>query len=535
MAQALLGRCQLPRDAVRWAFRRHAQKTALITPERSLSFAQLHDRVERVVDAFIASGLRQGDVVLCQLPDGLEFIETRLAALESGVVIMSLHANADSEQVWRAFTQVSPRLLLTGGKMALGSLPVGGDVKRVTLGESYEAWLANSPVTGRRVEFGANRIAALGMTSGTTGAPKLLATTHGALLTSLRLLVRHLDIASDTHDIGVTMSAIPLSGAGGGVLLPSLLSGACLVVPKTYALSDVLRAVETHRVERLFLTPSQLIDVLDLPPESLERLNVLRQVIYGTEYMPLPKLVEALQVFGPILQQGYGSAEVLPPVALLTPTDHRLAMVAGDKHALHSSGRVVPEVTVTIRDENGRPLPSGRNGRVWVDSPTRFATYWRAGEPPDLDGSVRGADHALCMGDVGYLDSLGRLHVMARESEVIRVDDDSVLYPRELEEHMHEHRAVKEVLVTKANDARGPVLRVDVAVRARYAGGTSASALSSALRDHLQRLKGLPPWPVEVVIHPRLERSFLGKLLRRSVASHGEQRLEPSASPGATV
>ncbi len=516
IAVALLSRFSLPREAMRWAFRRHTRKMALVAPGGSLTFGQLHQRVMRVAGAFSGEGLVPGDVVLCQLPDDVTLIEWRLAALEYGVVLMTLHAHADSEQVWKAITSVAPRVVFAGENSPLARLALPEGVRRITTGSTYEQWIERALPLRRSTPLTPDSVAALSMTSGTTGAPKVLSVSHRSLMTSLKLLVRHLDVASATQEIGVTMSGIPLTGAGGGALLPNLLAGACLVVPRSYEQADLLDAIQTNGVERLFVAPSQVSDILDLRPEDLKPFQSLRQIIYGTDIMHLPSLIEALRVFGPILQQGYGSAEVLPPVTLLTPGAHRLAMVREDWHALHSVGAAVPEVKITIRDDMGRLLPVGRVGRVWVSSPTRFADYW---EPIPAGHQNMHAEPAagLAMGDMGYLDTMGRLHIMGREADMIRVDEDTVLYPRELEEHMLGHGAIKEVVVARGTRSSGPTLLIAASIRQAQRGRLPEAVLSAQLRDHLQSLKGLPPWPVEVRLMDRLPRSPLGKLLRREV------------------
>ncbi|MET0091832.1 MAG: AMP-binding protein [Candidatus Thiodiazotropha sp.] len=167
-------------------------------------------------------------------------------------------------------------------------------------------------------------VAALGFTSGTTGQPKALAISHGAYLTSLRQVVANIDLSqtrgwrSRTQDRFLV--GIPLTGAGSGILLPALLSGACLTIPERYDADTLLDLLINQRINRLFTTPSLLIDLLDHP--ALRPLPDLQQLLYGTELMPAAKLEEAIARFGPILQQGYGSAEVLPPVTLLTPKQH---------------------------------------------------------------------------------------------------------------------------------------------------------------------------------------------------------------------
>lgn len=520
VAYFIASRFRVPRDVVRWACRNYAARPALITQSGVWTFAQLHERSLRLAQSMRAAGLGPGQVLLYQIEDGNEQLEIRLAAYECGAIAAFLPMFASSAQVHELLNAAHPCLVIAtpGGDLARaceGAIKPAASV--ILVGPQYEAWLNASPALCVDLAIDVHSVAAIGATSGTTGAPKLMAQSHGSQAMSLRMLIRNIDLASPTATGGACMSAIPLGGAGSGLVLPALLSGTALVVAPSSATTTLVHCIERHGVVRLFLTPSQLLDLLDLPPEDFARLRSLRQIIYGTEGMPAPKLWEALQRFGPILQQGYGSAEVLPPVAMLSASDHRLALESGKADLLRSSGKVARGVQVEIVDHAGRALPAGEVGLIRVNSPTRFNGYW---SPAGIHDPRK--NEPLWMGDIGYLSADGYLYVLGRQADVIRVpvgDSAVQVFPRQVEDALHLHPAVKEVALVAVEVGARQGLYLAVVLRRQYRRLPPGPDVPSE-RDLLAFLRSrVAPeaLPQGVFFMDQLPRSPLCKLLRRGV------------------
>lgn len=536
LARWLIGRFEVPRDAVRWACRRYAQRTALVTASGRWTFRQLHERSLRLAQALLAQGAGAEAVVLCQVSDDHELLEIRLACFECGAVSVCLPDFADAAAVLAVLAVAAPTVVVTSPGLPLAAATLAPGVRRVLTGPDYENWLSSQPAAPATVPVTPQQVAALGLTSGTTGTPKLMATTHGAQVRSLQMLMDNLDLSGPGMVSGPCLPAIPLCGAGSGMMFPALLSGSALVIPPSRAPGVLVDWIESHEVTRLFLTPSQLIDLLELPAAQQRRLAKLRQIIYGTESMPQPKLLEAMERFGPILQQGYGSAEVLPPVSLFSAAEHERARRTGALHLLASSGRVVPDVQLECRGEDGRPVAAGAVGSLWVRSPTRFAGYWGSkGLTPAGQGAW------LAMGDVGRVDAQGYLYVMGRQADVIRVQREGAaeanVYPREVEDAAHRHPGVREAALVQVVRGGLPgevwlVVSLREAVLANAAMAAQDWAL--ALRQHLEPL--VPPHarPDRIWVMDALPRSPLGKVLRRQVRDM-LHRFQEGAPHGAAV
>jgi fatty-acyl-CoA synthase len=306
---------------------------------------------------------------------------------------------------------------------------------------------------------------------------------------------------------------IPLVGAGSGVVLPMLFSGSTLVIPPAYTARQVMAAIIEHRATRTFLTPSLLIDFLDMPEADL---SSLRNVIYGTAPMPVPKLEEAIRRWGPIFQQGYGMAEVLPPVSLLQMDDHGTQDDPAPRPVLRSVGKIVPEVKVKIVDSRGEEVEPGEKGEILIDSPTTFNGYWKA---PELNQRVL-RDGWYHTRDIGSIHPQGWLHVLGRRADIIHQNGEEI-FPLEVEEIAHDHPAVKEACLV--GDSKNQTMILAVSLRQNHRRDDPRNVAEDIKR---RMAKNLPEanHPDQVAIFNELPRSYLVKVLHREVR---ERILDP--------
>ncbi len=507
----LLRRCPLPRDIIRRSFRRFGPRTALVSPRGSLTFDQLGDRVRRWCGLLAAWGIGPGGRVFVQLRDDWEQIEIRLALYLNGAVATMFHENTPPAAVAGAARVFQPALFLydpaTGAAAADALAATDASARRVPVDAALRARVDASPALDPAPTLYPDDICGVGFTSGTSGTPKCLPVAQGAAIRGLRLLIPHLRIPTTAP--GTLLSGIPLIGAGSGLLFPWLITGSRLALCADHDIESVARAIEGLGATRLFLTPSQLIDLIDLPGDRLGFMSRVVQVIYGTAPMPAAKLEEAVRRFGPVFQQGYGMAEVLPPVTFLAMEDHAPDGRPAPRSVLSSVGRVVQGVSVRIEDENGRPLPPGETGLVWVKSPTVFSGYW---DRADLNARVL-VNGYLRTGDYGFFDAAGFLHILDREQDVIDRHGQK-LFPRVVEETAHDHPAVKEAafVINKRNGLPTLVVSLRRVFRDKPRG-----PLAREILDFVRaRLAG---WqrPEDARVLDELPRSFLAKMLRRDV------------------
>lgn len=523
VARFLLNRLRTARSVARLAYRRHAPKPALIDRRGTLSYAQLQERVQRLQAWMRAQGVKKGDVVFTWLPETGEQYETRLATFENATIFASFHKHLPADAALATIVRVQPTVFIHDPLLSTPILQAVREalpgLRMLALGADYEQALAQHAPEPGTAEMHEDDLFALHMTSGTTGLPKAVGYSHRKYLDSVRLISRSIDFKPPAGGPDVNMLGLPLTGPGSGLVLPTLLAGAALVMPEDFRPTTLAGLIQKHRVSRAFLSPSAIIDLLDEPTLGEYDLSSLTHVPYGSEMMPAPKIAEAIRRFGPIFQQGYGCLEALPPVTWLLPHEH---VDAEGKplgtDILSTVGRVMPGVEVVIRDDGFQPLPTGQMGLITVKTPVRFDGYWL--DPEKTRETLR--EGWVVMGDLGYYDAAGYLHVLGRSADRV-ARHGQLLNPREVEEVAHTHPAVKEACLVQ-HDAQAVLV---LSLRRSWRSGHDREALGRNIAQYLGHK--LPPQlqPDDVRIVEEIPRSFLNKMLRREV----RLMLEAEATP----
>jgi len=513
LTKLFLWRLKLPRDVHRYAFKYFPDRVLLQTKDRAITYGELQDRAYRLVAAWQAMGLQKGDIVFTQVKADEELFEIRTAALELGILLTAFHEAHPANFLVYAAGEAPPKLFIANPNYGVGcvdemltekpEIPVW----KTGVAERYEQEIARHEPIETKTKILPSDPMSLGFTSGTTGIPKGLVSTHHSAIKSLKLMVLNLDGHSDRTAHNINLTAIPFVGAGSGLMMPTMLSGGTLVVLDNYSPENLVATVKQYGVTRLFVTPSQLIDLLEMPRSADQDLATVMHIIYGTAPMAAAKLEEAIKRFGPIFQQGYGQAEILPPVSMLHSSNHLKDGKIASRNILSSCGRVVDGVDVRIADHNGQALPAGEMGEVHVNTPTRFKTYLN----PEQNKGVILEDGYFVTGDHGYLDMEGYLHILDRKPDLIPTDE-GLIYPRLVEEEVHDHPAVRECCLVAVSEQ--PVLCISLrdAFKEKF-----KINIQNEILDLLSFR--IPSWqmPVKVVFVDTMPRSLLGKVLRREV------------------
>jgi fatty-acyl-CoA synthase len=503
------------RDYVREACERYPERVALATDRGEITFQQLGDRIRRIASLLDSLGVGPNDFVgqvLGATPEPLYNI--RLATYEHGAALFGINPMLPPDVLMKGVRSVAPKvvfydalawpaapaLLATALPDARAIAVVGPKGDFEGLLESVESRWSSNPIDP-------NAYAAVGFTSGTTGVPKGITASNYALAESCRMLLNAFATAVPDGPSGF-FNAVPMFAAGGGMIVPVLSTGIPMYVLDRFDAERMVDLIAQRRISHLFMTPSQLIDMLDVPDLEKRDLSSLRAVIYGSASLPAAKAAEAVRKLGPVLLQGYGMSECLPPVAILWPSDHGERERPATPDVLSSAGKPVEGVKVRIETPDGRKADAQNPGEIVILSPTVTLGYWQA---PELTASaLRGGWwHS---GDIGYFDAEGRLHVLDRVQDILQRNGETI-YPREIEEVASAHPKVKEVCVVQPSGSD----RIIAAVSLRRAFRENGDSVAVEVKDYLRET--LPPEkvPDDVVIFPELPRSVQGKVLKREV------------------
>lgn len=505
------------RNLLRDAWTRFGERPALVTDNGSTSFAELGERSLCLANLLAELGVTSRDTVGAvfsldydQMQE-IAFAVGELGATRFGIPPTMLGGDGE------LLRTVGPKVVLYDQTVFPG---VSGWLSEVLPGaralatggakRDYEGLLASAPATPTiesRIE--PDGLAGLGFTSGTTGRPKGIGATHRSSAWSCGKM-REILATIDGSGGGGVLIGIPLFAAGSGMVVPALLVGRTVYAPSRFDPEEALRLIDRGDVVSAFLTPSMVIDLLDSPGLDDCDLSRLESIVYGTSIMPLPRIEEAVRRIGPVMLQGYGMAEVLPPVSVLYRHEHGTRERPADDETLSSCGRPVEGVRVRVVGEDGHELPAYENGEVEVQSPGISVGYLYDQE---LDRATR-RDGWWRSGDIGFLDGRQRLHVLARAADVMRRDGTAV-YPRLIEEALGYHEAVKEVCAVQVEPEGGILVAASLrrAHRHRLGDPTLVGELDEHMAGRLE--EGLRPQ--EIRIFEEVPRSVQGKVLHREV------------------
>jgi fatty-acyl-CoA synthase len=235
--------------------------------------------------------------------------------------------------------------------------------------------------------------------------------------------------------------ATPLSFVVGPVADSVLTLGGAVVLHEEFDAVQAMRAVQEHGITRTFMATPHLYQSMEVVRAEKTDTSTLRALIYTGVAAAPARLAEAVEVFGPVLLQAYGSAEA-GRITILLPGDHQEARLRT------TVGRPFPEVQLRICDqETGEELPVGETGEVWVRSPALMDGYLR--DPALTNRSLHGGWYRT--GDIGFLDEQGYLSLVDRVADVIKTDGVKI-YPAVLEREIATLFGVADVAVYGVRD-----------------------------------------------------------------------------------
>jgi long-chain acyl-CoA synthetase len=436
----------IPDVRVADVIRRHAAQrpdaVALRQGERELAYGDLDERSNRLAQALLARGVRAGARVAYLDRSSPEVIELLFAASKTGAVLVPLNWRLAARELAAVLADAQAPVLIAGpgyrelAEQALERLSPGPDL--VVVGREYERWLAAHEPRDPGGRGDAGDVIVQMYTSGTTGVPKGVLTTHGNLAVTAQTSRRW---AFDERSVSLT--PLPMFHIGGiGWAYCGLWHGATTVLVRDFEPTAVLDLLERRRVTNAVLVPTMLQMLTAVPGAADRDYSALRTIAYGAAPITTPVLKASLRTFGCGLLGLYGLTESTGGVVALEPEDHDPD--GPREHLLRSAGRPYPWVELRIADPvSGDPLGPHQVGEVWLRGPNVTPGYFnRAAET----AAALTKDGWLRTGDGGYVDEDGYLFLTDRIKDMIVTGGENV-YPVEVEEALAQHADVAEVAV----------------------------------------------------------------------------------------
>lgn len=371
--------------------------------------------------------------------------------------------------------------------------------------ESLQVWMAKYPATAPNVQVEQDQLAAIMPTGGTTGRPKGVMLTHRSLCVSIANGIINTPYASG--DSIVNLAAAPMTHTAGFLSLSATARGGKVLVltkPDPVALLD---AVINKKVTEFFLPPTVIYRLLEAPNIRDLDFSALRYFMYGAAPMSVGKLKSALEIFGPVMLQGYGQTEAPGSIAFLRPSDHFVDGQFASDERLSACG--LPSVlnSFAIMDEQGNQLPKGSTGEICVRGDIVMKGYYK--QPDKTAESI--IDGWLHTGDIGHLDAEGYLHISDRKRDVI-ISGGFNVYPSEVEQVLWSHPAVLDVAVIGVPDAQwGEAVKAVVELK------PNASVEAEELIALCKQILGSVKAPKTIDFSSALPRSPVGKVLKKDI------------------
>ena len=441
-----------------------------------------------------ARGVRPGDRVGLMLPNVPHFAAIYFGILRLGAVVVPMNPLLRARE--------TEHLLGDSGAAAVfawhdapGEIPAEAIV--VAPGE-FEAMLAQAHPRPGLEERREDDTAVLLYTSGTTGAPKGAELTHAGLLENARLCAQ----LSGLGPTAVTLAALPLFHAFGQTcaLNATLLVGGRVTLLARFDGGAALERIERERVTSFLGVPTMYAAMAHHPDVATRDLSSLEICTSGGAAMPVELLHEVEERFGCPVLEGYGLSETSPTATFNTSDRPRKA---------GSVGRPLPGVEVRVAGDDGATLGAGEVGEVLIRGHNVMKGYWGR---PEATAAAIDADGWFHSGDLGRFDSAGDLFIVGRAKEMI-IRGGFNVYPREIEEVLHEHPGVEEAAVFGVPDAElGEEVAAVVAARA------GATVTPEDLVAYVKARVAAYKYPRHVRVVDALPKGPTGKILKRELA-----------------
>jgi len=513
-------------DHVRRAARDTPTKAAYLTPESTMTFAELDDAADRVASTLIGHGVRPGDRLAVRLPDGPPIHAVFVGCERAGVTVVGIGARSGDRELRHLITKTGATWFISHAMhrgedqsavvdvlradgiavqhhMVLPS-DVRGTWQAIVDGELSRAPLLPASAFLARA-IGPDDLFLINSTSGTTGLPKCVTHFQNRWVYFHRKAAAHGELTSDD----VFFSAVPVPfgfGLWTSHTTPLIL-GASTVQLERFDTATAIDMIEQHRVTVLCCVSTQFIMLLNDPEIERRDLSSLRVMFTGGEAVPYERALRFEQTTGATVLQFYGSNET----GLLSGT----TLVDTPEQRLRTAGRTVPEMNVRLFDVRVDVTAAGR-GQPGCIGPATSTGY--------LDDDAANAElftdsgHML-MADICAVDADGYLSVVGRTSDII-IRGGKNISAAQVEDEVGTHPAVALAAAVPVPDATFGE-RVGVYVELRP--GTSLSF--DGLLDHL-RSRGLSRelFPEHFVVMDELPRSSGAKVAKGTLKQDAQTR-----------
>lgn len=472
-------------DALKIRAQHQADQIAHDDTRRALTFAQWDREADEVAGGLAAAGLESGDRVFLPISNtrAVEHAIAVFAVLRAGGIVVPINTRFAPAEIKGYAELTGPRFAITDSEATIEGLALDG-------AWHVDAMPRDIGALPDQAALDADADAEILATSGTTGKIK-------------GVVVSHPDLLGETTGLNMdrsrsTLHALPFTGSGGnlGVLMLPVKGGATTYTQPRFDPAGFAALVAEKRPETVYLVPTMLRLILDLPDIADYDFSAMKWLMTGTAPLPNDSVLRAKALWPHArIRNSYGMSE------------GSFGMITRSEKSVLKPGCVGPvNPSVEVRDEAGNVAAVGQVGEVFglQKHPRR---YW--GDEQASSATFPGGWTKT--GDLGFVDEDGDLILCGRSKELI-IRGGYNITPMEIETVLHGHPAIKDAAVVGIDHE---VLGEDIAAAVTFKAGMSATIaeLVAHARIHLADNKV----PRTFLILDELPLNQTGKVLKREL------------------
>ncbi len=502
-----------------------------------ITYGEIDRLSDSLAAAFDAFGIKKGDRIVLDLQNVPQFLVAAYATWKVGAIVVPVNPMYKENELTYFCQDSGAKLFVTLNEIAsaldlsflkktevekvvttspLDLFPTGMEpppllkgIKRETVSNAVDMLELLESFRGKSVENPAlspDDVAYLTYTSGTTGPPKGAMNTHGNIAFNARVYQAMQGI--DEND--VVLGVAPLFHVTGEVahLAIAALAGIPVVLYYRFDAGETLRLIERWKVTMTVGSITVYIALMNHPDIKIRDLSSFVKAYSGGAPVSEAAVNQFKELTGQYLYNVYGMTETNSP-SHIVPWGKK-APVDSESGAL-SVGVPVQNCVMKIMDleENSKGLAPGEVGEIVDSGPIVIPGYWQ--KPEETRHAIR--DGWLYTGDVGKMDEDGWFYVVDRKKDMI-VASGYKVWPRDVEDVLYQHPAVKETAVVGVPDAyRGETVKAFVALKEGAEGSVTPEEIISFCKDRMAAYK----YPRQVEFVSEIPKTLTGKFLRRTL------------------
>jgi len=487
------------------AARRHPEKIAVVCGNKRVTYAQLHERVQRLAAGLYCREVTRGTKVGIVSCNCIEYVEIVFALMKLGAVGVPINYRLGKQEI-RALLEHAGVAELFVGRQAADTIAwdIPGIRSIITLDEPagsdftfYESLMRDPSTAGKSVIVTEQDPSFILYTAGTTGTPKGVVLTHGNQIWNTLNYAAAYSMVPDDREFAPT----PLFHSSTlGRLFTYVFNQATVYLCERFDPEEALKLIQQEKITSLTQAPTMYGMMLAAAAHGAGETGSVRRAVTGAAPL-MPGVKGQLQWLFPnaVFFDIYGLTEASPGVSILGP-DAFFSKPA-------SVGRPMLSVEVKVADDNGSKAPPGTVGEILCRGPNVMSGYYN--NPAATDEVLN--QGWLRTGDMGAVDDEGFLAVVGRKKELI-ISGGVNIYPGDVERVLLDHPAVGDAAVIGIADAVWGE-KVVAAVVLRDRTGCSEEELTGFCRQHLAGFK----CPREMLFVDALPRNAAQKVLKNGL------------------